>query len=120
MRVPRWSHYLGLTLAIPCLLIALALASYAVWEARPLPACLAGGLDPLNPAQKCRWLIVRGGEPVLQGAAPNGVTLVEEGTVSALPDFSAAERAALAAMGLYLAGCGIGWSVGRRTMRARQ
>jgi hypothetical protein len=78
MRMPRWGRYLGLTLAAPCLLLALALAGYAVWEARPLPACLAGGIDPLNPAQKCRMLIVREGEPVLQGAAPSDVTLVEE------------------------------------------
>lgn len=114
MHVPRWDHYLGLTLATPCLLLAFILVGHAVWEARPLPACLGSGIDALNPTRKCRWLMVRGGEPVLRGAAPNGVTLVEEGTVSALPDFGSAESAALVALGLYLAGCGIGWGVSRR------
>jgi len=81
-----WVRRLGLALTIPCVLLALALAGHAVWEARPLPACLPGGLDPLHPAQKCRRVTMVGGVPVNAAAEGSSLKMVEQGSVSGMPD----------------------------------
>ena len=73
---------MGLTLAVPCLVLAFVLAGQAVWDARPLPTCLASGLDPLNPAQRCRRVTMLGGVPVTAGATNSNLKMVEQGTVS--------------------------------------
>src|ERR1700712_3383215 len=82
--MPRlsWSNRVGLTLAVPCLVLAFVLAGQAVWDARPLPTCLASGLDPLNPAQRCRRVTMLGGVPVTAGATNSNLKMVEQGTVS--------------------------------------
>ena len=119
MRRMSWPHRLGLMLAVPCLLLALALAGQAAWEARPLPTCLPSGIDPLNPAQKCRRVTMLGGVAVVGGTASSSLKMVEQGTVSGVPDLRLAGLAALAALALYLAGWGLGWLVGRRVRPVR-
>jgi hypothetical protein len=102
--VSRWSHRIGLVLAGPPLVLAIWLGSVATWDARPLPPCTAGGLDPLKPIQKCRRVPVPAGQsaPVeLAGFTP--VRLIEQGTVSGVPDFRSAGFAATLSLALYLA-----------------
>jgi hypothetical protein len=113
--MPRlsWSNRVGLTLAVPCPVLAFVLAGQAVWDARPLPTCLASGLDPLNPAQRCRRVTMLGGVPVTAGATNSSLKMVEQGTVSGVPDLRAAGNAALTALALYLASCGFGWVLRR-------
>lgn len=109
-RVSRRFHGVGLVLACPLLLLALGLGAVATWEARPLPACLPSGLDPLHPLQKCR----RAPRPLGPSASSDPTSLppvrqVEQGSVSGVPDFDAAGSAAGLALALYLASRGLGW-----------
>ena len=102
--VSRWSHRIGLVLAGPPLALAIWLGSVATWNARPLPPCHAGGLDPLKPTQKCR----RAPVPAVQGSLGESgsvasLRLIEQGTVSGVPDFRSAGSAAMVSLALYLA-----------------
>ena len=105
---------IGLALAAPCLLLALVLAGQAVWEARPLPACLSGGLDPFHPAQKCRRVTMVGGVLVTPEAAGTSLRMVERGSVSGMPDLGPAGMATLAALIVYLTSWGFDWLMRRR------
>lgn len=111
-RIPRYRR-LAWFVAVPCLLLALILAGQATWDARPLPACLASGLDPLNPVQKCRRL-VQLRDSHAAGTTNRNLTLIEQGTVSGVPDLRPAGIAALVALMLYFAICGLGWLVDHR------
>jgi hypothetical protein len=106
MRRLSWTQRIGLALTLPCALLALVLATQAVWDARPLPACFRSGLDPFHPAQKCRRVTVVGGVPVPTGPEGSPLRMVEQGSVSGMPDFRPAGMATLAALALYLASRG--------------
>jgi hypothetical protein len=110
-----WIRRLGLALAVPCVLLACALAGHAVWEARPLPACTSGGLDPLHPAQKCRRVSMIGGVPVTGAVGSSSLKLVEQGSVSGMPDLRPAGLAVVLALVIYLTSWGIDWLSRRRT-----
>lgn len=110
-----WIRRFGLALTAPCVLLAFALAGHAVWEARPLPACLSGGLDPLHPAQKCRRVTMMGGVPVTGAVGSSSLKVVEQGSVSGMPDLRPAGLAVVLALVIYLASWGIDWLSRRRT-----
>ena len=114
MRRFSWTQRVGLALTLSCVLLAFALAGHAVWQARPLPACLPGGLDLRNPAQKCRRVTMMGGVPVTAGAEGSSLKLVERGSVSGMPDLRPAGMATLAAFVLYLASWGFDRLLRRR------
>lgn len=115
-RVPSWSHRIGLVLAAPLMLLALVLAGMAVWEARPLPACLASGIDPLNPVHRCRRLTMIRGIPVSPGEAEStpGLRVIEQGTVSGMPDLRSSGLAFLCGLILYGLTRSLGWVLNRR------
>lgn len=121
-RLSRWSHRIGLAAAAPPLVLALWLGGVATWEARPLPPCLAGGLNPLHPAQKCRRAPVPIGRSVpVEAAGFGSLRLVEQGTVSGIPDFRNAGFLATLSLALYLTSraCGRLLAYGlRRTAKA--
>ena len=108
-----WVRRLGLALTVPCVLLAFSLAGHALWEARPLPACLSGGLDPFHPAQKCRRVTMIGGVPVTAAAEGSSLKLVERGSVSGMPDLRPAGLAILTALVIYLTS----WSIDRLSRR---
>lgn len=112
-KIPRYRR-LAWFLAAPCLLLALVLAGQATWDARPLPACLASGLDPFNPAQKCRRRLVLREDSRAARSPDRNLTMVEQGTVSGVPDLRDAGIAILVALILYVATCGLGWLVDHR------
>ncbi|WP_375410845.1 hypothetical protein [uncultured Methylobacterium sp.] len=115
-RIPRWSHRIGLLLAAPFLLFALVLAGTAVWEARPLPACGASGIDPLNPVLRCRRLTMVGGIPVpsREAVSASGLRVIEQGTVSGMPDLRSSGLAFLCGLVLYGLSRGFGRVLSRR------
>lgn len=118
-RIPVWSHRIGLLLAVPFLLVALILAGMAIWEARPLPACGASGIDPLNPVHRCRRVTMIRGIPMLSQEAGNssGVRVIEQGSVSGMPDLKSSGLAALCGLILYGFSRGFGWVLHRRRTR---
>lgn len=109
-----WVRPLSLVLTVPCVLLALALAGHAVWEARPLPACLSGGLDPFHPALRCRRVTMMGGVPVTWGVEGSSLKVVERGSVSGMPDLRPAGLAVVLALVVYLTSWGIDWLLRRR------
>ena len=114
--IPRWSHRIGLLLAAPVMLLALILAGMAIWEARPLPACGASGIDPHNPVLRCRRVTVIGGVPVSSreaGGIP-GLRAIEQGSVSGMPDLRSSGLAALCGLILYGLSRGLGTILNRR------
>lgn len=122
IRIVMSPHRIGLLLAAPLVLIAMVLAGTATWDARPLPACSAGRVDPLNPVYRCRRVTMIAGAFVqtVGVTGPGLVRTVEQGTVSGMPDFRSAGLAALGALGLYGLSRGSGWLVSRRRRRLRQ
>ena len=116
-RVPLSSHRIGLLLATPLMLLALVLAGMAVWEARPLPACGASGIDPRNPVFRCRRVTMIGGIPVPPQEAGNssGLRVIEQGSVSGMPDLRSSGLAFLCGLILY----GVSRSFGRVFNRRR-
>lgn len=115
-RVPLSSHRIGLVLAAPFMLFALVLAGMAVWEARPLPVCLASGIDPFNPVHRCRRVTMIGGIPVSPhetGSAP-GLRVIEQGTVSGMPDLRSSGLAFLCGLILYGLTRSLAWVLNRR------
>ncbi|WP_210168667.1 hypothetical protein [Methylobacterium sp. Leaf108] len=116
-RIPLWSHRIGLMLAGPVMLFAFVLAGMATWEARPLPACGAGGIDMLNPALRCRRMTMIRGMPVSpqEAAGVPGMQMIEQGTVSGMPDLRPAGLAALCGLLLY----GVSRIVGQALHRRR-
>ena len=115
-RVPLSSHRIGLLLAAPLMLLALVLAGMAVWEARPLPACSASGIDPRNPLYRCRRVTMVGGVAVLprEAASTPGLRVVEQGSVSGMPDLRSSGLAFLCALILYGLSRSFGWVLTRR------
>jgi hypothetical protein len=115
-RIVMGSHRIGLLMTVPLVLVTLALAGSAIWDARPLPACFAGRMDPLNPAYRCRHMTTVGGAPIQTVGVPGPgmVRTVEQGSVSGMPDFTPAGLAALMALGVYGLSRGLGWLVSRR------
>ncbi|MBX9761208.1 MAG: hypothetical protein K2Y29_20695 [Beijerinckiaceae bacterium] len=109
-----WIRRFGLALTVPCVLLAFALAGHAVWEARPLPACLSGGLDPFHPAQKCRRVTMMGGVPVTGTVGGSSLKVVEQGSVSGMPDLRPAGLAVVLALVIYLTSWGIDRLLQRR------
>lgn len=118
IRISTCSHRIGLLMAMPLVMLTLVLAGIAIWEARPLPACFAGGVNPLNPTYRCRHMTIVGGVPVrpLTVTESGSVRRVEQGSVSGMPDFSSAGFAALAAFALYGISRALGWLVGQRPL----
>lgn len=114
MRPLSWSQRSGVALTVPCLLLAFALAAQAIWDARPLPQCLSNGLDPFNPAQKCRRVTMVSGVDVTAGVGSSPLEIIERGSVSGMPDLQPAGAAALAALMLYLTSWGLGRLLGHR------
>jgi hypothetical protein len=116
IRIVMSPHRIGLLMAAPLVLIALVLAGIATWDARPLPACSAGRIDPLNPVYRCRQVTMIAGAPVqtVGVTGPGLVRMVEQGSVSGMPDFRSAGLAVLGALGLYGLSRGLGWLVRRR------
>lgn len=116
IRIVMSPHRVGLLMAAPLVLVALVLAGTATWDARPLPDCSAGRVDPLNPVYRCRHMTMIGGTPVqtVGVTGPGLVRMVEQGSVSGMPDFRSAGLAALGALGLYSLSRGLGWLVSRR------
>lgn len=116
-RIPLGSHRIGLLLATPFMLFSLVLAGMAVWEARPLPACGASGIDPHNPAHRCRRVTMIGGMPVSPREAGStvGMRAIEQGSVSGMPDVRPSGLAALCGLILY----GLSRSLGRVLNRRR-
>ncbi|MFC5556204.1 hypothetical protein ACFPQ7_20335, partial [Methylobacterium iners] len=84
IRIVMSPHRIGLLMAAPLVLVTLALAGTAIWDARPLPACLAGRIDPVDPVYRCRHLTMIRGVPVqsVSGTGPGLVRTVEQGPVS--------------------------------------
>ena len=115
-RIPLWSHRIGLLLAAPLMLFALVLAGTAVWEARPLPACGASGIDPRNPVYRCRRVTMIGGVPVSPretGSTPS-LKAIEQGSVSGMPDLRASGLAFFCGLVLYGLSRSLGWALNRR------
>ena len=115
-RIPNRFHRIGLLLAAPFMLFALVLAGMATWDARPLPACSAGGIDPLNPVLRCRRVTMIRGIAVTPHEAENSTALwlIEQGTVSGMPDFRSSGLAALCGLILYGLSRSLGWVLNRR------
>lgn len=115
-RVPLSSHRIGLLLAAPLMLLAFVLAGTAIWEARPLPACGASGIDPHNPVHRCRRVTMVRGVPVSSreaGSTP-GLRAVEQGSVSGMPDLRSSGLAFLCGLALYGVSRSLGWFLNRR------
>ena len=114
--IPSLSHRIGLLLASPLMLIALILTGLAIWEARPLPACGACGIDQHNPAFRCRRVRVVGGIHVAprEAGTTSVLTPVGQGSVSGMPDFRLAGLAALCGLILYGLSRSLGWVLNRR------
>ena len=115
-RIPLRSHRIGLLLAAPVMLFALVLAGMAIWDARPLPACGASGIDPLNPVLRCRRVRMIGGIPVSprDAGSASGLRVIEQGTVSGMPDLRPSGLAALFGLLLYGLSRSLGWVFRRR------
>ena len=115
-RIPVRSHRIGLLLAAPLMLFAFVLAGMAVWEARPLPACGASGIDPFNPVLRCRRVTMIRGIPVppREAESASGLRVIEQGTVSGMPDLRSSGLAFLCGLILYGLSRSFGSVLGRR------